>query len=223
MDPSDPDWKVFEKDVANLTAQLKSSPAQIQWNAKIPGVSSSVLRQVDVFVRGDLHGIPIAIAIECKKYGRKIDVGEMDAFIGKLSDLAVDKGVFYVHDGVTPGARNRAAAALHPKIMLKELNGTHLVGAGWDDLIDLDCPNENCWSGSVRWGVHKQPAGGADVEGGPCDMCGTTAIRCRDCGEIDSIEVGDHSCFCGAQYEISSDHYQSTDVDLIIQTSRGND
>jgi hypothetical protein len=47
--PSDPPWKAFEKDVANLTAQLKAKPSDVYWNHKLLGVDSKTLRQIDVY------------------------------------------------------------------------------------------------------------------------------------------------------------------------------
>jgi hypothetical protein len=178
-----------------------------------------------VYVEGELSGIPIAVAIECKKYGRPIDVGEIDAFRGKLHDLSVDKGVFYVHDAVTQGARNLADATRHPRILLKEFAGAMLLSTGWEGLIGFDCPNENCRSGSIGWGKHKQPAGGADVEAGYCDVCGTFAIRCRDCEEVDfPIGIDDHNCIaCGATYKLERDDYQDTEIDGVVQLTRCED
>jgi hypothetical protein len=223
IDPTDPAWKAFEKDVANLTARVDAKPSDVTWNTHLPGVNSLVPRQVDVYVEGEVNGIPIAIAIECKKYGRNVDVSDIDAFIGKLRDLDVDKGVFYVYDGVTPGARSAAESALHPKVVLKEFAGTTLLQESWDDIIDWDCPNENCIMGSVRWGEYPQPAGGADVEAGSCESCGTFAIRCRDCEGIDSAEYGEFRCWgCGATYDVVPER-KGGSVEDVMQLTRQED
>ncbi len=219
--PSDPPWKAFEKAVANLTAKLNSLPSDVKWNEKLSGVHSGVPRQVDVYLQGDVNGIPIAVAIECKRYGRPIDVGEIDAFVGKLNGLDVDKGVFYVHDGVTPGARQRAEKALHPKVLLREF-ASALLDSSWDDLVGPDCPTGYC-QGYVEWVEYKQPAGGADVRGGVCTSCGAFSIECRDCEEVEPAEVGKFTCFCEAEYAISPDHYQSSEVGNVEQTKRGAD
>lgn len=217
--PADPAWKAFEKDVANLIARIGASPSSVEHDKKLPGVNSKVLRQVDVYVEGEVSGIPIAIAIECKRYGRKIDVGDIDAFVGKLSDLAVDKGVFYVHDGVTDGARNSAAATLHPRIVLREFAGAALLHQDWDDLIE-DCPNVNCFGGSIRWRKYPQPAGGADVESGYCDSCGTFAIRCRECEVIEFANYGEKRCYsCGATYDVVPEP-KGAEVEDVIQLTR---
>jgi len=51
--------------------------------------------------------------IECKNYGRKIEVGDVDAFVGKLDDIGVpqDHGIFVAVEGhgYTRDAKQRAA------------------------------------------------------------------------------------------------------------------
>ncbi|MGF6822423.1 hypothetical protein M2317_001327 [Microbacterium sp. ZKA21] len=217
---SDPEWRVFEKDVANMVARLDVGTSRVTHDARLMGINSEVERQVDVLIEGMLHGMPISIAIECKKYGRNIDVGDVDAFIGKLHDLAVDKGAFYIYNGVSAGARTRASSARHPAVVLREDLGGGIPD-DWDEILP-DCPNENCYGGTIAWTSSKQPAGGADVEWGYCDFCGTVAFCCRDCGEIEIADAGE--CFtCGAKYEVSTVDYQSTDVGDVVQITRGVD
>lgn len=113
--------------------------------------------------------------------------------------------------------------AIHPKVLLRESVGGSLVIDDWDELLP-DCPNENCLAGMVDWRSSRQPAGGEDVSWGHCDSCGTFAFTCRDCGEVDSAELGTAECFtCGAKYELESVDYQSTEIGEVIQVSRGED
>ncbi|MGI0519411.1 restriction endonuclease [Microbacterium maritypicum] len=220
ISPSDPEWKVFEKDVANMVTRFDSGTTAITYDARLMGSNSGVERQVDVLVQGKLNGMPISIAVECKKYGRNIDVGDVDAFIGKLHDLDVDKGTFYIHNGASPGARMRAANARHPGVTLRENAGGELPD-DWDEILP-DCPANNCYGGNIRWTSSKQPAGGEDVEWGYCENCGTVSFRCRDCGSTESAEAGE--CFtCGAKYDLETTDYQTSDVSEIFQTHRGND
>lgn len=218
--PSDPEWKIFEKDVANLVARLDTGTSSVTHDARLMGVNSKVERQVDVLVEGTLNSMPISIAIECKKYGRSIDVGDVDAFIGKLHDLAVDKGSFYIYNGASAGARTRASSARHPAVILRENAGEEVLD-DWDEILP-DCPAENCYGGLIRWTSSKQPAGGEDVEWGYCESCGTASLRCRDCGEIEIADAGE--CFsCGAAYDLVSTDYKSSDIGDVHQTVRGND
>lgn len=220
ISPSDKEWLVFEKDVANMVVRLDTGTTAVTHDARLMGVNSGVERQVDVLVEGKLNGMPISFAIECKKYGRSIDVGDLDAFIGKLHDLAVDKGVFYIYNGVSAGVRTRASTTRHPAVILRENAGEGLLD-DWDEILP-DCPAENCYAGFIRWTSSKQPAGGEDVEWGYCENCGSASFRCRDCGEVEIADAGE--CFtCGATYELENTDYQSTDIGDVFQISRGND
>lgn len=53
--------------------------------------------------------------------------------------------------------------------------------------------------------------------------CGTVAIQCRDCEEIDSAEVGEYRCVCEATYQVVPQHYQSYDVETVLELTRGAD
>lgn len=122
-----------------------------------------------------------------------------------------------VYDGVSAGARNRADGALHPKVLLRESVSGSLVFDDWGELL-LDCPNENCCGGMVNWVTSRQPAGGEDVSWGYCDSCGTFVFSCRDCGEVESTELGSAECFtCGAKYELETVDYQSTEIGDVFQ------
>jgi hypothetical protein len=52
------------------------------YDVKVAG--NLVPRQLDALVEGGLGGATVRVAIECKKYGKPVDVSEIDAFIGKL-------------------------------------------------------------------------------------------------------------------------------------------
>ncbi|MDE0547673.1 hypothetical protein [Microbacterium sp. C7(2022)] len=52
----DRDWKVFEKDVANLTARMDYGTDTVEHDAKLIGERSGVPRQIDVLVQGLLNG-----------------------------------------------------------------------------------------------------------------------------------------------------------------------
>lgn len=209
IDPKDPEWKAFEKDVANFTANLPDPSPVTTYDARLPGELSQVPRQLDALVEASIGGATINVIIECKKYGKPVDVQVIDAFVGKLIDVGAESGVFYVFDSVTPAARSRAENARHPRVELREYASAMLGFATvWtedlvDDLIGWDCPNENCYTGSISWQDFPQ----ADSEyvplAGYCDSCGTLAIRCAECEEIEFVHGGEYTCMgCGAVYEV---------------------
>jgi hypothetical protein len=71
-------WLRYEKSVATMLDSFHGT-SEVLHNAKVPGRLSTVSRQVDVSVRGAIAEIPIFVAVECKMYGRPVNVGEVDS------------------------------------------------------------------------------------------------------------------------------------------------
>ncbi len=73
-------------------------------------------RQIDVLlsVAGEEFGdCPVRFPIECKNYGRKIGIQEIDSFVGKLNDIGIPPqfGIFVAVLSYTSDAMKRAKAA----------------------------------------------------------------------------------------------------------------
>lgn len=116
-----PEWKAYEKQVAQLVAALDVN-AEVTHNKLIEGRLSSAMRQVDVWVRGKIIGQEITIAVECKMVSRPLEIGTIDEFVGKLLDLGADRGVLYSASGMTPNAVHRAEGATSPSVILVSLD-----------------------------------------------------------------------------------------------------
>ncbi|MEU8782641.1 restriction endonuclease [Streptomyces sp. NPDC048637] len=110
-------WRAFEELVAKHVADLDPK-ARVTHDARLKGRLSGIDRQVDVLARGSLAGSMITIAFECKRYKRSVGIATVEEFIGKLHDLAVDRGVLCVFGDVTEPAFWRLAHANHPQIDL---------------------------------------------------------------------------------------------------------
>jgi hypothetical protein len=223
--PSDKEWKIFEKDVANLTANMDSGTDSVTHDVKLPGVHSLVPRQVDILVKGRVNGIQMVAAIECKKFNVPVDVTHIDKFIGMLLDLRVNSGVFYAFGPVTPGARNRAVNAMHPEVTLKEMAGGQFLPEWSESLEELtpwgECDAPNCRGGLVRWRRFPQDDGD-DIIAGECDFCGSWTVTCRDCENEEYAVDWEVTCSsCGAKYELTGSDYQSYDRDGVVQVGQG--
>lgn len=200
-----PQWREFERNVADLISKLDTGAIQTR-NAKLTGILSGRQREVDVLIEGTLAGSSVRISVECKSYNHSIGIGKIDEFVGKLHDLDVDKGIFYSFGPYSAGARARAAGAYHPKIELREWTLATPAFAPWsDDLAEFskfgDCANENCLTGDItwgRWGDSEDP-----VHAGVCGSCGTWAIRCVECGDLVDVHPGTCECWCETRYEVT--------------------
>lgn len=227
IQPGDKDWKIFEKEIANATVHMETGTDSVTHDAKQMGVYSKVNRQIDVLVTGRLNGEYVAMAIECKRHGRAVDVTEIDKFIGMLLDLRVDSGMFYAFDAVTPAARNRAANALHPKITLKEMAGRHFEPEWSADASEFlpwgSCEAPNCRGGEVAWQSWPQEDGGKDVQAGVCDFCASWTVRCVECEQEEYVVSDELVCSsCCARYELRSG-YQDYDVQDVQRVDKGHE
>jgi hypothetical protein len=193
VEPTRVQWRFFESEVAKIHADLDPDSI-VEHDVRLEGVLSRQQRQIDVLVRGTMGGQAFTIAVECKRYAKRLGIGAVDEFAGKLLDIGVDRGVLYALNGLTQPAKDRATGSHVPKIVLGDLLDS-------DEHVELDvrflftgfgdCPNENCYTGDIRWTWWESPE--AHLRAGSCDTCGTWAVECPTCGEIDLLEA--NACY----------------------------
>lgn len=103
-------WKDYEDVVyEECLRTFHFRKAEIIKNTHIVGYYSGVKRQIDVLVKllkDDV--VTSTIIVECKYYGKKINVKIVDSFIGCLADVGADKGIIVSEKGFTKAAINRA-------------------------------------------------------------------------------------------------------------------
>ena len=201
---SDPKWLRYEKDVADFLSKFDPG-AEVRHNEKILGVVSGRERQVDVWASGDVVGMKMTVAVECKRYKNKLGIGKIDEFAGKLEDVGAQSGIVYAYSGVTEGAQARADGAGPVRIEIRDLSVSVATLHSWSDdlheLVGFDCENENCLTGSVMW-LDWPQEDGESVEAGSCDSCGTWTVRCRNCETTNAFFWDEVECEgCGAKYE----------------------
>ncbi|WP_327162996.1 restriction endonuclease [Mycolicibacterium wolinskyi] len=78
-------------------------------------------RQVDVWAEGQVVGLQVSVAVECKHHQRPMDISVVDGFVGKLLDIGADRGILYSYSGFTNGATARAIGNAAPRVMLVAL------------------------------------------------------------------------------------------------------
>jgi Restriction endonuclease len=61
-----------------------------------------------VLVERDLGGFELKIAVDCKCYKRKVNVNDVERFLGMLDDVRVSKGVLMTNKGYSKTAYQRA-------------------------------------------------------------------------------------------------------------------
>jgi len=102
-----PDWKVFEKIVAQIHKTL-SPQAKVTHDDKIEGHESKKRRQIDISIRQNIGPHRILIIVQCKNYKRKIDITDVGEFVSVIKDVRANMGVLVSNAGFTDGAINLA-------------------------------------------------------------------------------------------------------------------
>jgi len=201
-----PEWLLFEREVARFLADLDPG-SSVQHNARLPGLLSKTIRQVDALIEGTIAGRRIVLVAECKRYTSAVGIGLIDEFVGKLLDVGVSVGLMYAFTGYTKEAESRATGSRNPEIELRQLPEDQ--GHDYSSLLYRlkygDCPNPNCILGDIGWS-QSLVEDGDGVEAGSCDSCGALAARCPECGDVTAVDSGEQECdSCEVVFEVLRD------------------
>ncbi|MGA7795263.1 MAG: restriction endonuclease [Candidatus Acidiferrales bacterium] len=101
------DWRMYEAYIFGAL-QRRFPEAWVTPNAHLPGIKSGTQRQIDVLVDVNAGGTSFKIAFDCKCYRRKVNVNDVEKFLGMLDDIRVSKGVLVTTKGYTKTAYERA-------------------------------------------------------------------------------------------------------------------
>jgi hypothetical protein len=95
-------WRAYE---AYVHGSLSESHPHVKFSTGITkkGRFSGRSRQIDI-----LAETQIPMAIECKYFARKVDVKDVEAFLGMLDDLEIPSGLLITGKGFTKAAQQRA-------------------------------------------------------------------------------------------------------------------
>lgn len=98
------EWKEYENEVFTECSRVFRN-SNIQHDAHVKGLYSKRIRQIDVLVEDEKGVIYI---FDAKKYNTKIDVKDVESFIGMIKDVGADYGVIVSEKGFSKAAINRA-------------------------------------------------------------------------------------------------------------------
>lgn len=74
----------------------------------MPGRLSGADRQIDILIEGQFSGLSyMTVLVDCKCWSDKVDVKDMEAFIGMCDDVGVNAGMLITTVGITPAAAQR--------------------------------------------------------------------------------------------------------------------
>jgi tetratricopeptide (TPR) repeat protein len=101
------DWQQYEREIEEQFRQTYPT-ARITPNAKLLGKFSKVERQIDLLIEEQASDFAFRIVVDAKHRGRKIDVSDVEAFLGLTRDVEAHTGMMVALEGYTPAAVNRA-------------------------------------------------------------------------------------------------------------------
>jgi hypothetical protein len=105
-EPTLPEWREFERLVAAVQRALDPK-ASITWDDQIP--DSRGVRQVDVHLESRVGTAAVRVLIECRRYEKKVGVGQVEAWATKSRTLGAHKAMMVTSSGYTSGALGAAA------------------------------------------------------------------------------------------------------------------
>lgn len=231
-----PQWEKYERLVAQLIAKQISAEYCVTPNASIKGKISLRKRQIDVLVdyRHDTDN-ENRIIIDAKAKKRRINVNDVEAFLGLMEDVGATHGYLVCPNGYTKSAESRAQESVSLRLL------------PLDRLEDFDpstwpaCSSTKGCKGRVFWdGYPSVDMLMAPLEGksnkpkmisyihyvGKCDRCRNFHIKCTTCGTMltpaydDDEDIG-AQCQCKmpwfwlASIECDENGAQSAELHLI--------
>lgn len=98
------EWKEYEN-IVLTECQRVFFNADIQYNIYVDGLFSKRKRQIDIFIK-DNNGV--VYIIDAKKYNTKVDIKDVESFIGMVKDVGGNYGILVSENGFTKAAINRA-------------------------------------------------------------------------------------------------------------------
>ena len=130
-------WRDYEDHIYEKLKDWAGDDASVEFDQTIKGKFSETDRQIDVLISGRFANVTdrdITAAVDCKYYTRKINVQDVDAFIGFLQDIQTDLGILITNKDSSSAARRRASAGIELRVIVADIDHLPPVyHASWDE------------------------------------------------------------------------------------------
>ena len=103
-------WRRFEAVCCQIQKTL-SPDCEIEQNAKIQGLKSGRLREIDIVIKKTIGQFETLFAIDCKDYKKPADIKTVEASMGLFKDIRATRGAIISASGFSASAKKRAAEA----------------------------------------------------------------------------------------------------------------
>jgi hypothetical protein len=183
------DWEIYERMIARLIADQASTHLCVTPNAFVTGKITGIRRQIDVLIdtRHDTDNTR-RIAVDAKKRSRKIDVTDVEAFLGLMQDVSATHSYLVTSAGYTETAEKRAQQSVSMRIVpVGRLE--NFDPSTWPHYKGSDCRYGRVfWDGYPELSLTAMPTTGPDLRPrklafihyvGKCDRCSLFHVWCR--------------------------------------------
>jgi hypothetical protein len=131
-------WKEYETKVLDyFTNRFPGS--KIERNIKLQGRLSKTARELDILLTETVFGCSMELVIECKNWRSKLDVADIGAFIDKLKDIRISKGIIISRHGYTEAAHVRARSEINLQLQVLDFDNMPNFYGFWGVPYRGDC------------------------------------------------------------------------------------
>lgn len=97
--------RIYEEIAASIKEALDTRPdVRIEPHVRVRDAITGRMRDIDVLIETTVTGTPLRIGVECRRRNRAVDSPQIEAFVTKIRDCQIDKGVFVSASGFTDEA-----------------------------------------------------------------------------------------------------------------------
>lgn len=229
-----PEWENYERMIARLIADQSATDLCVTPNARLVGKISGASRQIDVLIdaRHDTDNTRRVI-VDAKHRQRKVDVKDVEAFLGVMKDVTATHGYLVTSSGYTEAAEKRAQTYVSIRIVPVD-RLENFDPSTWPQCGNTACRNGRVfWDGYPELSLRVRPLGKIGKQElktlryvhyvGKCDRCGLFHVWCTTCNEIlpvphDKEEDYGHQCRCKLPWfwlaSVESDHEGTKSAEL---------
>lgn len=205
------DWRSYERFVAGLMSDEHASDEfTVIPNARIHGVLSGTIRQIDVLIDAKWdEDTSRRIIVDAKRYKGKIDVKDVEMFEGMMRDCRAQYGIIVCTNGYSEAALRRAKDAITIKLVpLSDLDDFSL--STWEPCLGKcssvpNSSNKGLVLYDSPYGLSMEESPLSIVAVGKCDVCTEFHIWCWECGQKFALGNEDeHRCGCKNRFWLTS-------------------
>jgi Restriction endonuclease. len=153
------DWRQYELEITEHFRECYPA-ASITFDARLMGKYSGIERQIDLLIEDQTSDFLFRIVIDAKFRGRKIDVNDVESFLGFIKDVEAHTGMMIALEGYTRAALDRAYFDDADVILdilnfenLKEYQGLCAIPYSGNNGVCLEAPLGWIADGTQRQGI----------------------------------------------------------------------